>query len=188
MLSQPYRPKGYKVVPRSAADIRAIAVNARRVLGIGNDRFKAAMLLDLLCDKFNITIDVVSDESIPAHIEAQCFPSKFTIEFPERTWEQIENGSTRGHFTLAHELGHLILQHDFSLHREASPHVHKPFQDSEWQADQFAAEFLMPLSTINGMRLFQAEDLAEFFDVSVKAAEVRLAKLRNKGELTEGKR
>jgi Zn-dependent peptidase ImmA (M78 family) len=109
------------------------------------------------------------------------------MRIPERTWELIEQGDTRARFTFMHELGHLILQHDFSLHRENVRYVHKSYEDSEWQADQFAAEILMPVSVINDRKLFDAYDLAEFFDVSLKAASIRLQQLTKRNELEEGR-
>lgn len=49
----------------------------------------------------------------------------------------------RARFTLAHELGHLVLHEGPALHRQTAMIKHKVFEDSEWQADYFA-EFLMP--------------------------------------------
>lgn len=72
-----------------------------------------------------------------------------------------ERGNTRnsrkGRFTLAHELGHYFIDH----HRQAlecgkmQPHIHRynPFgQNEDWaierEADEFAAQLLMPLSLV----------------------------------------
>ena len=53
----------------------------------------------------------------------------------------------RARFTVAHEIGHLILHEGFALARGAVRHKH--YEDSEWQADTFAAELLMPTFLVN---------------------------------------
>ncbi|OHX15270.1 hypothetical protein BI343_02645 [Chromobacterium amazonense] len=183
MEQRTYHPKGYQVRPRTIQSIRSQAMQARHTLGLGPDRFQVAPLLDLLTVNFGIDVDIVEDHEMSAHIEAECFPSQLIMRIPERTWELIEQGDSRARFTFMHELGHLILQHDLSLHRESGRYEHKCYEDSEWQADQFAAEILMPVSVINNRKLFDAYDLAEFFDVSLQAASIRLQQLTKRNEL-----
>ncbi|WP_374419380.1 ImmA/IrrE family metallo-endopeptidase [Chromobacterium sp.] len=185
MEPKKFSPRGYQVTPRKIESIRAKAIQSRIALGLGPDRFDAAPLLDRLSVEFNIHVDIVEDNEVSNGVEATSYPGLFFMRIPERTWDAIESGEPRARFTFMHELGHLILQHDFSLHRENSPVQHKAYEDSEWQADQFAAEVLMPLSVINACKLFDAVGLAEFFDVSLPAAEVRLRQLRKRNELKE---
>lgn len=86
---------------------------------------------------------------------------------------------TRKLFTLAHELGHYFLHSDQDydvLYREKRPHEH-PNQEKE--ANEFAAELLMPEPTI---RLYwpvaeSIQQLAEIFSVSYSAMEHRLRNL-----------
>lgn len=89
--------------------------------------------------------------------------------------------TTRNRFTLAHELGHLI------LHQPKSCSYAKRFESNpvEWEANWFAAGFLMPAKRF----LIAAQKyknnplaLASLFGVSERAAEVRLDVLLNKGE------
>lgn len=86
---------------------------------------------------------------------------------------------TRKVFTLAHELGHYFL-HDSQaydvLYREKRLHD-RP--ELEKEADEFAAELLMPEATI---RLYwpvaeSIQQLAEVFSVSYSAMEYRLRNL-----------
>lgn len=86
---------------------------------------------------------------------------------------------TRKLFTLAHELGHYFLHdtltHDI-MYREKSRHG-RTVQEKE--ADEFAAELLMPEATI---RLYwtvaeSIQQLAEIFSVSYLAMEHRLRNL-----------
>jgi Zn-dependent peptidase ImmA (M78 family) len=49
-------------------------------------------------------------------------------------------------FTLSHELGHLVLRHSMAFARtDSRGAAWRPFEDSEWQANTFAAELLKPL-------------------------------------------
>lgn len=81
--------------------------------------------------------------------------------------------SRRDRFTLAHELGHYLLHSKqgaipMLANRKGSNRV-------EWEANWFAAGFLMPkrpfIDAVNAGR--SVEDLADAFKVSTKAAEVR---------------
>jgi Zn-dependent peptidase ImmA (M78 family) len=95
-----------------------------------------------------------------------------TIEY------NVTDPLVRRRFTVAHELGHYILGHqhaprdtsDFS--RSRSP--------IEVQANQFAAELLMPAQVVRTMALSgraTVDQLAETFAVSRQAMEYRLANL-----------
>lgn len=86
---------------------------------------------------------------------------------------------TKKVFTLAHELGHYFLHDDQAydiLYREKRLHA-RP--ELEKEADEFAAELLMPEATI---RLYwpiaeSIQQLAEIFSVSYSAMEYRLRNL-----------
>lgn len=181
--TEPYRPRGVKVPPKKIVDIRIAALSVRQVLGIGSGRFNPERLIDVL-SLCGLTVDIVEDEVIPDEaIEAQFVPALVAIRIPARTHSKLCQGDARALFTFAHELGHFRLQHEFSFHREEGAGQHQAFEDSEWQADWFAGEFLMPLDTIKRERLFEPEDVAEYFDVSYSAARIRLAKLKDRGEI-----
>lgn len=100
--------------------------------------------------------------------------------------------NTKGRFTLAHELGHYFIDH----HRLAmekgimQPHIHRyePFsKNEEWaierEADEFAANLLMPMSQfVNDLseKEFSGElikSLAEKYRVSFSACAIRYLKL-----------
>ena len=54
----------------------------------------------------------------------------------------------------------------------------KIYEDSEWQADTFAGEFLMPFSVIKKEKLMTPEAISRRFNVSYAAATIRLKKLK----------
>lgn len=82
----------------------------------------------------------------------------------------------RARWTLAHELGHLI------MHRIPSP-------DSEREADLFASEFLMPardiMADLNGMSLHRAAALKPYWRVSMAALIMRAHAV---GKLTDSQK
>ena len=101
----------------------------------------------------------------------------FTITLSELT------SAKRDRFTLAHELGHLFLHYEPLL--ETSPNaVMRATRDkragdpeherAEWEANWFAAGFLMPKATFAKVasRMNNAE-LATYFNVSDQAVEIR---------------
>lgn len=100
----------------------------------------------------------------------------------------------RRRFTIAHELGHLL------LHADEAFHVDEKFRIEEFlmyrngssslatdareiEANQFAAELLMPshmlkahlVSLLGGVDMDAIDELAGLFDVSIQAMTIRLS-------------
>ena len=85
-------------------------------------------------------------------------------------------------FTLAHELGHIVLGHDCDSVDEYDTRddINNPKQGTrEYDANEFAAELLMPAEAFlnEWNQCSDIAQLAETFDVSIAAAKVRLKKL-----------
>lgn len=181
MQSNAYKLRGYEVAPLSINAIRIEAERVRKVLRIEADPApNLCMFLEGLVN-FGITVDVRDD----AHkelgaVEALTVPEQLLIVLTEETYAKAIDNDPRTRFTIFHELGHLVLSHSKKMHRSGSENL-KPFQDSEWQADQFAAEITMPLDLIKRFRLYSAIGIQELFEVSAGAAETRYSKLREKG-------
>jgi Zn-dependent peptidase ImmA (M78 family) len=68
-----------------------------------------------------------------------------------------------------------------ALARAPETSNHKVYEDAEWQADTFAAEFLMP--TPHVCHCCSPEEILETFGVSYSAASTRWEKLREQGVL-----
>jgi Zn-dependent peptidase ImmA (M78 family) len=90
--------------------------------------------------------------------------------------------NARMRFTVAHELGHLML-HDFTgvIHRDAKDEYGGP---REYQANMYAADLLMPEwmvrhvgRQLGGFGGFFVDILARKFDVSEQAVSIRLQML-----------
>jgi len=85
----------------------------------------------------------------------------------------------RRRFTIAHEIGHFVLHPDRQL-RERGGGVNAAWEGQEREADQFAAELLMPEPLVRQAVLEHGADaarLADRFQVSRQAMQTRLRKL-----------
>lgn len=83
----------------------------------------------------------------------------------------------RVRFTLAHEVGHILLGHlDFgeTLHRNAENDVS---DTREQQANVFARDLLMPATVLHSLNIISADDISNICNVSMKSAEIRFNRL-----------
>jgi len=176
---------GFRVPPRSIANIRCAADNVRQVLEIGEKvtQLRMGHFLDELSNKYNIVYDVLEPYEMPhREVEACCNPESLEICIREDVYERACKDEPRARFTIIHEFGHLILGHRRTINREV-PTTLETFEDSEWQANQFAAEFLMPLELMKKHGLRKPEEIESFFNVSSIAAAKRLRQLTKRGDL-----
>jgi hypothetical protein len=172
---------GFRVRPLSNDKIREKAMHLRPLLMAGEQPCDLGTFVEGL-ERFGITYDIVDDTFLPRGVEASCLPEKRIIYITLSTYEAICRNDERARFTIFHELGHLLLAHSRTFHRDNT--VNFPiWENSEWQADQFAAEILMPLSVILAKNLTSAWQLQDEFGVSFQAATYRLLKLRSKKEI-----
>lgn len=166
---------GFRVSPQSTTKIRAIAQNARAALSIPPGPLDAERLLERL-HIYGIVVDVFDKASspVPADVEACWFPPNNTLYIRDTVYADVCNGHSRGRFTIAHEVGHIVLAHQVTANRESPGAPMKQYENSEWQANTFAAEFLMPEVEIHRLNLRSASAIAGHFKVSLQAAEIRL--------------
>ncbi len=94
------------------------------------------------------------------------------IVLREDVYENAWNGNGRDRFTVAHELGHFFLHTGIPMARAASDSSIKPFRLSEPQANQFAAELLMPRQFLNAGDTVQS--VIDRHGVSINAAANRI--------------
>lgn len=169
---------GFRVPPQTTSKIRQLAINTRAALDLPDGRIDLPRLLERL-HEFGIVVDVFEAHSAPVGqgIEACWVPESRTLYIHEAVYSDAVNFGKRATFTIAHELGHIMLAHRRTLNRESFGRV-EVYENSEWQANTFAAEFSMPTTLIQKYGLSTPNKLAEHFGVSLHAAEVRLNKLR----------
>lgn len=103
------------------------------------------------------------------------------IVLPQSVYHAAWNHDGRARFTAAHEAGHWALHSGVALQRVQESQLRGAYESSEWQANAFAAELLMPARFISGSDT--ADDLCQRFGVSALAAQNRLKALRKRGSL-----
>jgi IrrE N-terminal-like domain len=175
--------QGFCVSGKSAGQIDAVARQARLVFGLcDSPSFKPEQLLEKLT-AYSITLDVVDDygSDLPLGVEACWEPDKLTLTLRESVYIGACKKEPRALFTIAHEVGHLALGHRRTggFHRATST-AFLVYEDSEWQANTFAGEFLMPLALIKKHAVDNAEKMMTVFGVSRPAAETRIKNLRKR--------
>lgn len=96
-------------------------------------------------------------------------------------WQIIYRDSEnrgRTRFTIAHELGHILLGHELTdsrgLYRTASDRR----EPAETQADEFAARLLAPACILWGLEAYEAEEIARICDISKEAAQYRSERMK----------
>jgi Zn-dependent peptidase ImmA (M78 family) len=82
----------------------------------------------------------------------------------------------RNRFTIAHELGHYVLHREAGKRQKAARLINKENKREEWEANWFAAGFLMPKTMfLEKFEEFEGRPvaLARHFRVSVQSAEIQ---------------
>ncbi|MEZ2349555.1 ImmA/IrrE family metallo-endopeptidase [Caballeronia sp. RCC_10] len=174
---------GFRVPPKSINDVRYAANRARAALGLAFPIHLGQFLEQL--SSYSITLDVLENgaSGLPPGVEACWIPETLTLCLTERVYEQACRNEPRALFTVFHEMGHALLGHKRTLNREIPGREFKTFEDSEWQANQFAAEILMPVEEIQRRGLRNEHDLIKAFGVSMEAARIRVDRLRKRREM-----
>ncbi|OBX73763.1 hypothetical protein A9308_00710 [Moraxella atlantae] len=165
--------KGVRVSPRSKKSICGLARALRQKVAQAKDdqALDLCKLIELVLPKAtnNKFEFVIKNYGYMGNTEAAMSPDSMKMYIREDVYEALHADDPRARFTIAHEIGHFILHDGVALGRDnGSPH--KIFEDSEWQANVFAAELLAPLDCCVGL---DVEDVMEIFCVSRSCAQYR---------------
>lgn len=171
------------VPPRRWAEIGGIADILRHRLGLAEEpRVPVIEIIERVLDQrlALLRFEVGSQDEM-GRAEGYTCPKGEFIMLREDVYEGVWVGEGRARFTTAHELGHWVMHTNIPLARatrgDGTPH----YRLAEPQANQFAAEFLMPECFIDA--LDEEDDLIERFGVSREAARNRLRYLLKNGRL-----
>ncbi len=166
---------GFVVPPTSRENIRRYAERVR--LGSGLDDRQAIPIVDLLELTLPKSFNDFDYAILPTEkmngISALTIPDNNQIVLRQDIYEDACTGDGYSRFTIAHEIGHLLMHRDLAR-REPVMSRTRLYENSEWQADAFAGELLMPAQRIATMSI---EQIAERYQVSPRAAEVAKSKL-----------
>jgi Zn-dependent peptidase ImmA (M78 family) len=119
----------------------------------------------------------VPDMSLP-EAEAQYDPDKGIIYLRESTYQAALQGNRRARWTVAHEIGHVTLNHQRTRNRSSTlrsiEKIAQTIRRDEAQAHKFAAALLAPFHRANFSLQTTAQQVATRFDISLDAANRRI--------------
>ena len=170
----------YEVKRKSRSQIAQYARYVRHQFNIQDPYVNIVKLVEVLFPKFipDYNFRVVNDEDSDVDMRGllaytEAINGKITVYVQENIYDEALQDKGRARFTLAHEGGHVLMhcQENVILKRiEKFDQLHTSIENEknpEWQADQFAAELLAPLSMVRGMTVYEIMDT---FKVSYKCA------------------
>lgn len=165
--------RGYRVPPRSQAIIREAALSFRNALGLPATEpwFPVVDVYDWRLPKVWEQFHYVLVEPHEMDEHAIAFPGEARIVVRADIYERAGYDEGRDRFTMCHELGHVMLEHSPILARSGSTPTWPVYEDSEWQANTYAAELLMPVAVV--LKCRTPDELARVCGVSIDAAITR---------------
>lgn len=125
--------------------------------------------VDYIASRLEVYVHRVSGMAFAGAVNSNRRGAHIFISKKDHPWRQ--------RFTIAHELGHLMLHRDGSLHHRDTTFAGSP---AEQQANRFAADLLMPramMPTAMTSSGGSIKRLARLFDVSEAAMSVRVGNL-----------
>lgn len=173
----------YEAKPLSRRAVRKLAAGTRDVLGFSRT---PSIPMDELLD---FALPRVMDDFVyaiePRHRMGEnhglAHPDENLIEIREDVFAGAIQGRARDRFTISHELGHLILHQKANLVLRRGYGAPQKPRHPEWQANTFAAEFLVDHRQARGCR--SPGDIVRRFGVSQKTAEIQFGFLGEDGWL-----
>ena len=170
--------KEYRAKPLSKNNIKKIAeVILDKVINPYGESFDVIAFMEFTLPKiFPEFRYEIGDKSEMGDNHGETLLKKRIIRIREDVYEGAIYGLGRDRFTIAHEIGHLLLHTKGDIKLARSGNKVKPYESPEWQANCFASELLMPERLISKDDTIQS--IMERFQVTQTAARVRLEKLR----------
>lgn len=177
------RSQDYIVPPRRWAEIGGIANNLRSRFGLMDHPFFPVVefIEKVLDQRLNMVRFEVGTRAEMKGAEGFTCPKGEFVQLREDVYEGACRGEGRHRFTAAHELGHFVMHTGIPLTRAKLGDNIPAFRLAEPQANQFAAELLMPDGFIDC--LDDEQSIIERHGVSYEAAGNRLRYLRKNGRL-----
>ncbi len=84
----------------------------------------------------------------------------------------------RARYTIAHELGHIVLGHPLRKGYRYHARTFEVKSDTEWQAERFAASLLAPSCVLWGLNIHSAEDIQRLCNISYQSAKIRAERMQ----------
>lgn len=160
---------GFRVPPTSRILIRNFTNELRKMIGIETLNFP---IIDFMETVFYEHYEVASKQDMK-NCYGLVIPEEKRIIIREDVYNRACLGEGRDRFTIAHEIGHFILHSDLSLSRvdTCKGRTIKSYEDSEWQANCFASELLIPVNN-TAIQNMSVQEIVRNCGVSYQAADI----------------
>lgn len=148
------RTTNFKAAPMSRQSIRAIVKIIKKKCGLENElKIPVCSFFEFIMERLfpNFEWEIVDEYKMKE--EGLTLSANNTIYIRQDVYIKACHGDGRARFTIMHEIGHFFLHGPkrVALCRLAPGKQLKKYEDPEWQADNFAAEFLMDSDLVIGM-------------------------------------
>ena len=161
------KPLSRKTILKIAKMVRDILKNYINEFG----RLDIVRVIEYEIQEMGFNYEIVELNKMPNEYATTDIHRKL-VKIREDVYEAVSNGDNRHRFTLAHELGHILLHQDIRMAR--SNEEIKKYCDPEWQADEFASWLLCPVENNN----LNISEISARYGVSKVVAEFQLKKLK----------
>jgi len=163
-----------RVAPMSRASIRKVTNDIRNWFEISSDKpFSIVKFVEhKLVEQAGFILDIVPDSEMGG-IYAEVIPAKRLFRIGETAYDNACDDRPHDRFTVAHEVGHLLLHTPDRVRFARTQNEIKPYENPEWQANTFAGELLVHTDSIRGLSV---EDIANKYKVSYTVANIQKEK------------
>jgi hypothetical protein len=176
------------MIPSHELRIESLADSTRERWGLRDQKCPdvITMLFKLKHERKIVGYELVADIALPDD-EAEYNPLKGLLRLRHSVFQSANDlygrpAKARARFTLAHEFGHIILNHTRIRHRNISDRkierIVTQTRIDEAEANRFAGALLIPRHLVDASKAISAEELAIDFQVSESAARVRADELQ----------
>lgn len=161
------------VPPKSREEIRIRAIALRSIAKCMSGRFDIVGFLefDILEYDPNFKLEVCTNEEM-GDLLGLTFPKQSTIKLRIDIYDGARDGDGFCRMTVAHELGHYVnhSEDQIGFARQLVSRGTAKYMNSEWQANCFAGELLVPCTDRSIVVTMTPEQIASTYGVSLAAA------------------
>lgn len=176
-----YKPKGYKVKRLNQKSIleRAEFFKSRAINYIDSNTgyFNLGEFVSYLHDNNEVDFEMVIVDDKFTQEEGVASPSGNRFLIPDHVYNALMEGQPRARFTVAHELGHIMMHEQVVHYLNGIDSWHHYEEDSEWQANMFAAHLLVDFE--HAKNLNTADQISNQFGISIDAAIIYMKNRRS---------
>lgn len=150
---------GYEVPPKSREELSRDANHIQRTIGYkGDGPFPIVKFLECILPECidGYELYIATKDELGSKL-GETFPDQCLIKLREDIYDAAVDGDPMSLMTCAHEAGHLF-EHKglpLSFARKEATAVTPAYKSSEWQANAFGGELLMPSCKIASMKSWE---------------------------------